>query len=127
MWHASRRGLMASTVLVNVAAVSDCGSSSSSSSASKSGTSKDTLTIAMSADINGWDPTTQPDYQGWAHQAVYDMPFRCNAKAQPEPDIAESWTFKPGNMGVTLHLRQKMKFSDGTPVDANAIKASLQY
>src|SRR3954470_13391914 len=127
MWRASRRGLVASTVLVSLAAVSGCGGSSNSSSASKAGGSKDMLTIGMSADIQGWDPTTQPDYQGWAHQAVYDTPIRCNAKAQPQPDIAESWTFKPGNMGVTLHLRPGMKFSDGTPVNADAIKASLQY
>src|SRR5262245_9450930 len=127
MWRTSRRGLVASTVLVGLAAVSGCGGSSSSNSASKAGGSKDTLTIGMSADINGWDPTTQPDYQGWAHQAVYDTPFRCNAQAQPQPDIAESWTFKPGNTGVTLHIRQGMKFSDGTPVNAEAIKASLQY
>jgi peptide/nickel transport system substrate-binding protein len=136
MWRASRRGLVASTALVSLAALSGCGGhsggaagggSTAGGGGSTSGGSKDTLTIAMSADIQGWDPTTQPDYQGWANQAVYDAPFRCNANAQPVPDIATSWAFTPGNMGVTLHLRQGMKFSDGAPVNADAIKANLQY
>jgi peptide/nickel transport system substrate-binding protein len=41
------------------------------------------------------------------------------------PNVIESWSSTPNT--VTLHIRPGVVFSNGDPVDANAIKASLLY
>jgi peptide/nickel transport system substrate-binding protein len=41
------------------------------------------------------------------------------------PNVIESWSTTPNT--VTLHIRPGVVFSNGDPVDANAIKASLLY
>ncbi|XVQ09391.1 ABC transporter substrate-binding protein [Spirillospora sp. CA-255316] len=78
----------------------------------------------MTGDIQGWDPANQPGYQGWTAQAVYESLFRCDIQGRPQPGIAKTWTFTPDRTGVTVQIRPGMKFSDGTPVDAAAVKAS---
>ncbi|MFJ3772304.1 ABC transporter substrate-binding protein [Streptomyces sp. NPDC090075] len=112
------------TALAALAALSGC---TDASSTSGNAGDKDTLTLGMTQDIQGWDPTSQPSYQGWGASAVYESLFRCDALGKPHPAAAESWTFKPGNMGVTVHLRSGMKFSDGTPVNSAAVKTMIEY
>jgi peptide/nickel transport system substrate-binding protein len=41
------------------------------------------------------------------------------------PNVIDSWSSTPNT--VTLHIRPRVVFSNGDPVDANAIKASLLY
>ncbi|MCZ0997505.1 ABC transporter substrate-binding protein [Streptomyces mirabilis] len=112
------------TALAAMAALSGC---TDASSTSGNAGGKDTLTLGMTQDIQGWDPTSQPSYQGWGATAVYESLFRCDALGKPQPAAAKSWTFKSGNMGVTVHLRSGMKFSDGTPVNAAAVKTMIEY
>ncbi|WP_024795289.1 ABC transporter substrate-binding protein [Tomitella biformata] len=42
------------------------------------------------------------------------------------PMVAESWEFSDGGMVLTFHLRDDAKFHDGAPVDAAAVKWSLE-
>ncbi|MEU9348551.1 ABC transporter substrate-binding protein [Streptomyces sp. NPDC048278] len=115
------------TTTMSLAALGALSGCTGGSTASGKAGSKDTLTLAMSQDIQGWDPTSQPAYQGWGASAVYDSLFRCDALGKPQPAAAKSWTFKSDNTGVTVHLHPGMKFSDGTPVNAAAVKASIEY
>jgi ABC-type transport system substrate-binding protein len=87
-----------------------------------------TLTIASPEDILGWDPSkNQGTYESWPYQAVYDTLIRCNAQGQVEPDIALSFTSAAQNTTFTAQIRPGMKFSDGTPVNAQAVQKALQY
>src|SRR5690349_1124598 len=100
--------------------------SSASSSASSSGSAggeKAQLTLGMSADIQGWDPSNQPGYQGWAGEAVWDNLVKCDELGKPQADIADKWSISKDNKSFTAHIRQGMKFSDGTPVDSTAVAA----
>ena len=117
--------LTMATTVTTLATLSGCTGADSGTGATKG--KKDTLTLGMSADIQGWDPSNQPSYQGWSADAVYQSVIQCDAQGKPHPDAAETWTFKSDNTGVTFHLRSGMKFSDGTPVDSAAVKASFQY
>ena len=86
-----------------------------------------TLTIAVNNDIAGWGPDkAQGSYQAWPYVAIYDPLVRCGVTGNLEPGIATSWTF-PSNTVFTAHIRPGMKFSDGTPVDAAAVKAQFVY
>lgn len=45
---------------------------------------------------------------------------------QLEPGLAESWKFSPDGLTVVMRLRSGVRFHDGTPLDAAAVKASLE-
>jgi ABC-type transport system substrate-binding protein len=98
----------------------------SSSAGSSGGSATDTLTLGMTADINGWDPSAQPPYQAWGIEAVYDQLVQCDTSGGIIPEAAESWEISPDNTSFTAHLRPGQKFSDGTPVDAAAVQASFE-
>lgn len=62
-------------------------------------------------------------------QPVYDTLIRRNPDGSFAPDLATSWRYVPGskNTVFTLSLRAGVKFSDGTALDAAAVKANLEY
>jgi peptide/nickel transport system substrate-binding protein len=44
-----------------------------------------------------------------------------------QPGLASSWDLSPDGKVFTFHLRQGIKFHDGTPFDAQAVKFNLDY
>ncbi|MDA8044919.1 MAG: ABC transporter substrate-binding protein [Actinomycetota bacterium] len=58
---------------------------------------------------------------------IYDTLTRLSPTGQLEPGLAQSWDFTPGGYSLTLHLRPGVKFSDGNPVDAAAVKAAVLH
>lgn len=74
-----------------------------------------------------WDPTTST--AGWD---VHDLSLVCAAltkldpKGDPVPAIAGSWKYNDDGTVVRFTLRKGLKFSDGTPLDATAVKKSLE-
>jgi peptide/nickel transport system substrate-binding protein len=71
----------------------------------------------------GFDPAT--DVTGSANQdffdAVYGQLFDLGPNGQIQPDLATGYKFSPNAETVTITLRQGVKFSDGTPFNANAV------
>ena len=98
----------------------------SSSSASSSGGEKQQLTLAQTVDFYGWDPSNQPGFQGWAAEAVWDQLCKTDAKGKAQPDVADTFEVTNGNKTFKAHIREGQKFSDGTPVDSAAVKASFE-
>ncbi|NEA28482.1 ABC transporter substrate-binding protein [Actinomadura bangladeshensis] len=125
-----RRGFAALVGIVSLAGVlaaNGC-TSADSSSAAKGGTAKDDLVLGIEKDIPGWDlAKLLPGSVGWASRAVYDSIFNCDENGRIQPNIAQSYEFTDNNTKLTLHIRPGMKFTDGTPVDGAAVKASLEY
>lgn len=103
------------------------GQSFSDTRSNSAGTTKSTLTLAMSADIQGWDPSVQPGYQGWPGEAVWDTLVKCDEFGKAEADIADKWSISDDSKSFIAHIREGMKFSDGTPVDSAAVKATFEY
>ena len=109
-----------------------CGSDDSANTQSgqsgvASSSSKEKLVLGRSNDIEGWDPSNQPGYQGWAGEAVWDTLVKCDATAQLEPDIAESWEISEDNKTFTGHIREGIKFSDGSPLTSEDVAATFQF
>lgn len=44
---------------------------------------------------------------------------------RPQPNLAESWSVSPDGLTWTIHLRPSVRFHDGTPADAEAIRRIL--
>jgi peptide/nickel transport system substrate-binding protein len=138
----SRRARVAFAVVAIVAMAATACSSSSKSSSDKGGGSSST---ASKADPNGvikvgydliqtpgatvlGDPTTAAAL-GNSEDALFYMVFgrflRANADGTFTPQLAKSATITDKNT-IDIVLRAGETFSDGTPFDAAAVKASLE-
>lgn len=123
-----RRAVVAAVAAATAfAALTGCTSQPGGTASDSTTAAKNVLTLGMTADIPGWDPAVQPSFQGWGDMAVWDELFRCDAKGVPHPDIAKTFEFSKDNKSVTVHVRPGMKFTDGDPVDAKAVKTAFDY
>ncbi len=88
-----------------------------------------TLSFAGYSVPSSLDPTrTQPSGStgGTAMASVYDLLMRYDAeKSAYVPQLAESLTESDDHLSWTLTLRDGVLFSDGTPLDADAVIASI--
>ncbi len=86
-----------------------------------------TLKLGVATDALTLDPiATSDDPSIWAQLLLYDTLVRPTVDGKAlEPDLAESWQGNPQGTEFTFHLRAA-KFSDGTPVTAADVVASLK-
>lgn len=108
-------------VAVATAACSPSGSSGQNSSASR------TLTVDIAADVTTLDPAVTVANTDWTviypcyeHLVAYK-----GATTNVVPDLAKSWSPSDGGKVWTFHLATGHKFSDGSPVNAAAVKFSF--
>jgi len=112
--------------------LSACGGGGGSSS--DGGKGGGVLKIAMtSSDIPFTGPYPDNGYEGYRFVAnnLYDGLTRLNLDQDtelptPQPALAESWTPNADGTVWTFKLRQDVKFSDGTPFNADAVIFRLE-
>jgi peptide/nickel transport system substrate-binding protein len=98
--------------------------SSPSSAPLKTGGS---VTVLESSGYSGAWSTLDPaeNKEGAATQdfmtAIYGQLFELGAGGKVLPDLATGYTFSPDAKTVTITLRQGVKFTDGTPFNAQAV------
>lgn len=61
------------------------------------------------------------------NRLVYDYLFTRNRQGEFDPCLCTSYELDNDNMGVTLHLREGVKFHDGNVMTADDVLASLVY
>jgi peptide/nickel transport system substrate-binding protein len=84
-----------------------------------------TLTVAIFADPLTFDPHLAANVQGRsACRAIHDALLTVDQRGRLAPGLAESWE-QPDDKTVVLHLRQGVKFHDGTTFDAAAVKYNI--
>ena len=62
-----------------------------------------------------------------AYHAVYESLVSIDDNYMPQPCLAESWEESSSGKTWTFHLRQDVRFSDGTPLTARDVVASANY
>lgn len=87
------------------------------------------LKIANTANITTWDPvksfSTEAAYMG----NLYEQLLRINPPGSAEkytPLLAENWETSEDGKAWTFHLRPNVKFHDGEPMNAEAVKMSIE-
>lgn len=87
-----------------------------------------TIKFAVEAESDGFNPTSNR----WAisgymvGNAVFDPLTAYDATGKAQPYLAKSFTPSADFKSWTVDLRTGVNFSDGTPVDAAAVKLSLE-
>ena len=94
--------------------------------AAAGGGSSDTLTLGAIVPA-----TTQSAADSrWANespymQAVYDTLVHLSPTGEPEPWLATEWSLNEDKTVLTLKLRDDVKFTDGTPFNADAAAQNI--
>ena len=131
-WRAARPRLAATAAVIAASMLAAaCGSASSSPAGSASVTS-----AGASGTLNwewelptSWDPVTSS--AGWdvhvlglvyASLTTFPHPGSGNVG----PGLASSWKYSGNGKSVTFTLRPGLKFSDGTPLNAQAVQANIE-
>ena len=120
-----RRLLLPVTLLVVAALL---GSACTSSPPPPQGGQGGTLRLAYLADMAQADPDVFYDIEG---NTVILSVYEGLLKYKPDsteviPSLAEKWEVSSDGLTYTFHLRSGVKFHDGTPFNAQAMKTSFQ-
>lgn len=110
--------MIAASMLVVTAA---CGGSGGSSS------EKTTLAFAIQGPPNTFDPARLSEgQQTYVWNSIFDTLLYLDNKGDVRPNAAQSWEYSDDGRTLTLKLRQGMTFNSGAPVNAAAVKTTLE-
>ena len=87
-----------------------------------------TLVASLSGDINRTDPSLVDDANStWVAQQVEEtlLTLAPGTADQIVPGLATEYTISPDGLTYTFKIREGVKFHDGTPLDAAAVKANF--
>ena len=118
----------AATIAIAALALTGCaGAGDDGSGASESGRA-DRLTLTAIIGPTSYDIGQGAEYGNRSpfFQAVFDTLLQKNAAGEIEPWLATEWEYNDDNTVLTLTLRDDVEFTDGTPLDAEAVVASLE-
>ena len=116
-------GVVATLALSTVA----CTATNPTDSGAKSVSTSKILTVAIPADVETLDPAITMDNAAWkiTYPAYERLVGFKGETLELQPELATSWAPSADGRTWTFTLTKGHKFSDGTPVDANAVKFSF--
>jgi peptide/nickel transport system substrate-binding protein len=89
---------------------------------------KDSVVLAMTLEPPGLDPTAgaASAIAEIVHYNIFETLTKINPDASVSPLLAESWEVSPDLRTYTFKLRKGVKFQNGEPFNANAVKFSFE-
>lgn len=85
-----------------------------------------TLTVGLANDAKTYDPIFSVQYsERYVLYLAFDTLVRYGPDFSIQPELAESWDTAADGKRIVFSLRQDVKFQDGTPFDAAAVKWNI--
>lgn len=118
-------------ILLGVLALAVCclaSCRSRGSSPNLHGTAREVLVVAVDIDALSLDPAVAYEFVSVdVDMNLYDTLIRYENDdfTKPLPSLAERWEISPDGLRYIFHLRRGVRFASGSPLDANAVKFSL--
>ena len=86
-----------------------------------------TLRIGLAEDPDTLDPTLSRTFvSGVVRTALCDRLFDIGLELEIVPQLATEWKWTDNQMGLVIKLRRGVKFHDGEPFDAAAVKYNIE-
>ncbi|MBK3564225.1 ABC transporter substrate-binding protein [Streptomyces sp. MBT62] len=127
---ATRTGRLLAATLSSLLLLTACSSSKGGTSGTGSNTPVQggTLTAAVDTEPVSWDihASTQ-DVTAEIQRQVFDSLVSQDAQGKFHPWLATKWEVAADYKSYTFHLRDDVTFSDGTKLDASAVKANFDH
>nr|WP_175639411.1 nickel ABC transporter substrate-binding protein [Metabacillus schmidteae] len=111
--------LILSTILLG------CTNSSQDVKGSGEKSEKNALTFAWSRDIGEMNPHVYNPSQLFAQSMVYEPLVSYQEGGELKPHLAESWDISKDGKEYIFHLRENVKFSDGSSFNAEVVKKNF--
>lgn len=87
----------------------------------------ESLRVALQDDPDSLDPATGGTFTGRiVFDALCDKLVDIDADLQIVPELATEWSWNEDQTALTMTLREGVTFHDGTPFDAEAVKANIE-
>ncbi len=87
----------------------------------------ETLRVGLQDDPDSLDPATGGTYAGRiVFDALCDKLVDIDADLKIVPQLATEWSWNEDHTALTMSLRDDVTFHDGTPFDAEAVKANIE-
>jgi len=83
------------------------------------------LVYSWGSNVGPLNPHTYSPNQMFAQAMVYEPLVKYQADGTVAPWLATSWEISPDGREYTFHLRTDVKFTDGEPFDAAAVKKNF--
>ncbi|MEU6642645.1 ABC transporter substrate-binding protein [Saccharomonospora sp. NPDC046836] len=116
------RALRSAAAVVVAVILSACGGG-----AAPGGSATGTLHISVATAPNSFQVGAWAGGDAVTYLSLYDTIFLRDAEGELQPAIADAWEYSEDRTQLTLEIRPGMTFSDGSPVDAAAVAASLEF
>ena len=89
---------------------------------------RDSVVLGMVLEPPGLDPTVAPAAAigEIVHYTILEGLTKVEMDGSVTPLLAESWSHSPDGKTYTFQLRKDVKYSDGAPFDASAVKFSFE-
>ena len=85
-----------------------------------------TLNVGFASDIKTLDPVFSIEYtERQVLYLIFDTLVKLDTDFSIRPELATKWDVEDGGKRVVFHLREGVKFQDGTPFDAAAVKWNI--
>src|ERR1700689_1345110 len=84
------------------------------------------LRVALLQDIVNFDPLQYSAVNYPLTRNLYDPLIEYTPDGRAVPGVVESWKIAPDNGSITLKLRGDVSFTDGTPLTADDVAATLK-
>jgi len=125
--RAARSSVMLAAALAVSLGGAACGSSSPATSSAALANAGPSGTLNWEWELpTSWDPVTSS--AGWDMHVlglVYASITTLDPAGNPGPGLATSWKYAPSGKSVTFTLRPGLTFTDGTPLDGQAVKENI--
>ncbi|OAS86944.1 nickel ABC transporter substrate-binding protein [Metabacillus litoralis] len=120
----SRKTLLI-TVLILLLSTLLFGCTNASNVSAPKGDQDNMLTMAWPRDVGEMNPHVYNPSQLFAQSMVYEPLVSYQDGGELKPHLAESWDISDDGKEYTFHLRQDVKFSDGTSFNAEIVKKNF--
>jgi peptide/nickel transport system substrate-binding protein len=88
---------------------------------------KDELTVVQGTEVTSLDPQQTQGIDGIAIvRHIFNGLVFLDRKGEIVPDLAERWEVAPDQVTWTFHLRRGVKFHDGSPFNAEAVRFTIE-
>ena len=122
--------LLAVAVLLAAGVLASCGGGGTSTTGgSPEAEASGILRLASWMTVSTWDPRASTSNEVLFLANLYEPLLYANPPGSAEaftPCLATSWEVSKDGLTWTFHLRQGVKFHDGTPFNAAAVKYSIE-
>ncbi len=131
-WRIGRGASVAVVIAGLGVAVAGCGGSSNSNTGGGGGGSSSSgghsIVVADTSSVQKLNPAIMTNFLDFqALGMIYQPLVALSQNLTVTPDLATSWATSNGGRTLTLHLRQGVKFDDGSTFDSTAVKDTLEY